>query len=123
MIKLQVTVCDNNVSYVATFLGPQAEDHALAFLDSRQGSMNHVIGEVITTEPRWQPCPYGGDNGRRVEEMCEDQPDMINPSRFPRLYERLNPLCHHGMSDQMCMDPVGEHHFGTREWEQSFYGE
>lgn len=27
--------------------------------------------------------------------------------------------CHHGMSADLCMDPVGPHHFGTREWEMA----
>jgi hypothetical protein len=33
---------------------------------------------------------------------------------------KVNPICHHGMSASLCMDPVGEHHFGTREWEMAY---
>ena len=29
----------------------------------------------------------------------------------------LYPQCHHGMDALLCMDPYGEHHFGTREQE------
>lgn len=119
MIKLDVTVCDSNVNYVVTFEGTHAEDHALAFMDRRAGSHNHVIGEVVATVEVYVPCPYGGDDGRIVFEPAREQPDLIDPERFPRLYRRMNPICHHGMSADLCMDPIGEHHWGTREWEMA----
>ena len=33
------------------------------------------------------------------------------------LLDALYPSCHHGLSLELCMDPYGEHHWGTREQE------
>ena len=43
-IKLEFTNCKTNQGYVATFLGPNAEDNALAQID-RRGS-THAVSEV-----------------------------------------------------------------------------
>jgi hypothetical protein len=39
-----------------------------------------------------------------------------------RLMELLYPTCHHGMALDMCQDPYGPHHFGTREQEMAREG-
>lgn len=39
-----------------------------------------------------------------------------------RLHELIYPTCHHGMALDMCMDPYGPHHFGTREQEMAREG-
>jgi hypothetical protein len=53
--------------------------------------------------------------------------DQIDGHPIPEGWDRLNdllyPVCHHGLSAQMCMDPVGDHHFGTAEWERQQYGD
>lgn len=40
----------------------------------------------------------------------------------PHLMDLLFPTCHHGMNYDMCQDPYGPHHFGTREQEMAREG-
>lgn len=80
--------------YQATFQGPRAEDIALKFLADRPG---HKF------------APIEGHD--------------IDVEAFPRIVEAIWPVCHHGMSADLCMDPVGPHHFGTAEWERQHYGD
>ena len=91
-IRIQMHNCDTGVSYSATFTGPHAEDHALAYID-RKAATHHIH------EP--------------------DDQAPLDAERFPRLLERLYPLCHHGMSLGLFMDPIGPHHFGTYEQEKA----
>jgi len=41
------------------------------------------------------------------------------PETWTRTLDVLYPTCHHGLSADLCMDPVGDHHWGTREWEMA----
>lgn len=70
------------------------EDQAIAFLE-RKHDRNHTWWEL------------------------NDQP---LPRTWEKLLAYLYPTCHHGMSADLCMDPIGPHHFGTREWEIAQYG-
>lgn len=44
------------------------------------------------------------------------------PEDWTTLDRVLFPTCHHGLSLAMCLDPIGDHHFGTAEWEKAQYG-
>lgn len=77
------------VSYQVTFEGPQAESRALAYMSSHKGL--------------------------RFAEI-EDRPNYW-PSLSQALADALYPQCHHGLDLDLCMDPYGDAHFGTREQE------
>jgi hypothetical protein len=87
-ITLEIHICDQRRSYRVVFTGPDAQAHALAFLDTR--SSTHAFHEL------------------------ESAP--IDASRFPLLYDYLNPLCEHGMSLSNCYGPQ---HFYFDEEEQA----
>lgn len=90
-ITLLVSDCDRNpASYTVSFEGPDAQAWALAYMDARPG--HHF------TEEHLAPFDY---------------------ETFPAMAARLHPHCHHGMALDLCMDPVGEHHFGTLEQEMA----
>lgn len=112
MIRLDVHICDQRRSYVATFEGPQAEDMALAFMATRNST--HAISEDLLTRRFWVSCPYGGDGGHyEYEPLPEaDQPYLIDHVRYPRLYATLYPTCEHGMSERGCYGPD---HFASEE--------
>lgn len=93
-ICFEVMACDGSARWEVVFEGPDAEDHALAYWEARSAA--HALHEVIS-----RPFNY---------------------TTFPRMAAKVNPICHHGMSANLCMDPIGEHHFGTREWEMANYG-
>jgi len=81
-------VWGQGISYEVTFEGPQAEDRALAYMSARKGLH---FGDVFD-----RPFSYDA---------------------FPRVADALHPTCHHGLSLDLCMDPYGDAHFGTREQE------
>jgi len=94
-ITLEVFGCDYTpASYTVAFEGPDAQQWALAYIAARR--FTHVITESHL-------APFSGET-------------------FPELAKVLYPVCHHGMSLDLCMDPVGENHYGTREWEMAQYG-
>jgi len=90
-IALGVTDCREGGERIVRFEGPDAEAWAIAYRQARVST--HVIFE-LPEEP-------------------------ISYDAFPALYAVLHPQCHHGLSADLCMDPIGEHHFGTREWEMA----
>lgn len=60
----------------------------------------------------------------KIKTHCFDQrAECPIPMDWARVHGLLYPTCHHGLSLQMCMDPVGEHHFGTADWERAQYGD
>lgn len=77
------------VSYQVTFEGPLAESRALAYMSAHKGLH---FSEV------------------------EDRPNYW-PSLSDAFADALYPQCHHGLSLDLCMDPYGDAHFGTREQE------
>lgn len=82
-------------SYRVVFEGPQAQARALAYRAARTST--HHFAEPAD-------APFSG-------------------RAYPELDAALYPLCHHGLSADLCMDPIGDHHYGTREWEMAHYGE
>lgn len=77
------------VSYQVTFEGPRADAQALAYMSAHKGL---GFAEV------------------------EDRPNYW-PSLSEAFAEALYPQCHHAMSLDLCMDPYGPNHFGTRDQE------
>lgn len=75
-IKLEVHICDQRRSYLATFYGSRAEDQAIAFIERK--SATHAFHEV--------------------------EAEPIFPT-FGRLLERLYPTCEHGLSLSNCYGP------------------
>jgi hypothetical protein len=53
-----------------------------------------------------------------IDRLAEDEMGI-----FTEEDAREDATCHHGLSESLCMDPLGEFHFGTREWERSYYGD
>lgn len=87
---ITLEVYSRDVSYTVAFEGSDVEDRALAYISARKGLH---FGDVYD-----RPFSY---------------------EAFPRMAEVLHPTCHHGMSLDNCLDPIGEHHFGTRDWERA----
>jgi hypothetical protein len=87
---ITLEVYGRDVSYQVTFEGTRAEDRALAYMSARKGLH---FAEVY------------------------DRPFSFDV--FPRMADALYPQCHHGMDLRNCLDPIGEHHFGTRDWERA----
>lgn len=79
------------VSYQVTFEGREAESRALAYMSAHKGL---AFAEV------------------------EDRPNYW-PALSDAFAEALYPQCHHGLALELCMDPYGDAHFGTREQELS----
>lgn len=77
-IKLYVSVCAARFGYLVTFEGSNAEDMALAFVGARWST--HAFDEI------------------------EDAP--FSYAMYPRLAEKLYPLCGHGMSERLCYGPA-----------------
>lgn len=86
--EITLEVWGQNVSYEVTFVGRDAEDRALAYMSARKGLHFDDVYD--------RPFSY---------------------EAFPLMAEALHPTCHHGLSLQLCMDPYGDAHFGTREQE------
>lgn len=72
-------------SYRVVFEGPDAEARALAYIAPRRG---YYFSEAIDAPNYW-------------------------PALSDALAAVLYPRCHHGLDATACMDPIGEHHFGT----------
>lgn len=88
-ITVEIHNCERRRSYMATFTGPRADDIAADFLTERAGTHTYSV-------------PPGED---------------LDVVAFPRTAALVFPVCHHGMSAWLCMDPDGPHHWGTREQE------
>jgi hypothetical protein len=52
-----------------------------------------------------------------AETAAVDPAEQPVPETWTRTLENLYPTCHHGLSADLCMDPYGDHHFGTIEQE------
>ena len=50
-----------------------------------------------------------------IDRLAEDENGIFTEE------DGRDDLCHHGLSDLLCMDPIGQYHFGTYEWERSMY--
>lgn len=91
-ICFEVMACDGSSCWEVVFEGPDAEARALAYWEAH--SSGFALHEVIS-----RPFSYAA---------------------FPRMAAKVHPICHHGMSEDLCMDPIGEYHFGTREQEMAY---
>lgn len=87
-IVLDAHYYTQGVSYRVIFEGPDAEAWALAYIAARP----HIYFDSATHRP-W------------------------SASTFPALHDALHPTCHHGLAADLCMDPYGDYHFGTRDQE------
>lgn len=93
-ITLDVHRCEDGQTWRVVFEGPDAQARALAYRAARTATHNfNEAGDA--------PFSY---------------------ETFPELATTLYPQCHHGMSAELCMDPYGEHHFGTCEQERAQFG-
>lgn len=88
-LTLRVHHCANGHSYNAVFTGPQAQDHAVAFIERKSST-----------------CAFFESEDAPLDE------------RHSKVINKLYPTCHHGMDGNQCMDPIGPHHFGTYEQER-----
>lgn len=86
--SIALTVYGHGLSYTVTFEGVRAEALALAYLAAR--------GDLHFSAVADRPFSFDA---------------------FPRISDALYPICHHGLSLGLCMDPYGDGHFGTREQE------
>lgn len=68
-------------SYLVRFDGPDAEERALAYVEARWST--HHVGAV-----EWEPFSFAA---------------------FPRLADKLYPLCDHGLSLDLCADPINHY--------------
>lgn len=80
---------------------------------STQGGY-HRFTVSFSTEA--QALAYVGAR-RKTHNVYEIESSPI-PSDWTKLISLLYPTCHHGMSLDLCGDPVGPHHFGTYEDER-----
>lgn len=83
-----------------------------------QGGYHHFTVSFATED---QAVAYIAEHAadRNVREL-EDEP--VDLDLYPALNDALYPTCHHGLSLQMCMDPIGDAHFGTYEQERMAAG-
>lgn len=109
-IVLEAHICDQRRSYMVTFEGPNAEEMALSFIESR--SSTHAISEWLIFDERWVCAPHGGDEFYRQDELAEDQPYAIDGNKYPRLYATLYPTCEHGLSAHFC---YGSEHYASED--------
>lgn len=85
---ITLDVTGRDLGYRVVFEGPDAEAWALAYMAARPSLHFDEAPEA----PNHLPA-------------------------FPGLAEALYPVCHHGLSLDLCMDPYGQEHFGTRDQE------
>lgn len=90
MIKL-VAVRDDGHSYPVAFATPR---QALDFVSRKTDTA------LVETEDR-----------HLTIQDAEHDADAL------ALYDHMHPACHHGLSAELCMDPVGQNHWGTIEQE------
>jgi hypothetical protein len=110
MITLEVYSNEQWKSYEVEFARPA---HALAFIagwkaqdlarDPSGMNVYHVF-TIVPDRDEWGQQIFDWNYGPVEKAELE-------------LWTLLNPQCHHGMSESLCMDPFGPHHFGTREQE------
>lgn len=81
VIHLDAHVCATRHNYRVIFEGPHAETMALVYLRLR--GRTHAFHEV------------------------DDH--LIDPDRYPRLFERLYPTCPHGLSEWLCEHPINHY--------------
>lgn len=86
-------------------------------LEVRTDGGYHSFTASFSTED--QALAYVARKGS-VASFSEIESTPI-PEENTKLIAMMYPTCHHGMSESLCMDPYGPHHFGTREWEMSQY--
>lgn len=72
--------CANGVGYRVTFEGPRVERRALRWMNRKAATHAFALDEEYPV-PRW----------------CI------------RLWDRLFPLCHHGLSLDLCADPINHY--------------
>lgn len=82
-------------------------ERKLAFndADTEMNFSAHYGFEEIEDENEW------GDRIRVLVPFGPIEEDVL------KILQVLYPQCRHGMDASMCMDPDGEHHFGTYEQE------
>lgn len=94
-IVLDMFNCFTRVAYLVAFFGANAEAQALAYLDGK--GMTHASCEFV-------------DNYNPMEE----QP-LLDPAKYPLLFDKFYPTCEHGMDGRNCMGPE---HFMSAEQER-----
>jgi hypothetical protein len=108
MIALEVHICDQRRSYTARFANG---DQAVEFIQQRLPSSPTYALDLAA-------YPYGNHAFYELED------DPVIPPVGPvnqdvlRLLDVLYPTCHHGMSADLCLDPIGPNHWGTAEQER-----
>lgn len=93
-LTIEVHVCDERRSFIVSFDGPAAHAEATALR-----YMDHLNEQAKHAGYTW---------GNYAFHLDESNPP--SPEQFPKLYDRLFPLCGHGMSLDLCEDPIN--HYG-----------
>lgn len=120
-----VSYCDNSCA--------SAQDQAIEAILNHQAqapadSTDSITLQAHTDAASWLVTFEGTDAQRWALAYMAARPkahfeeSVLHPfslAVFPELAAKLHPICHHGMSAHLCMDPYGEHHFGTREQEMA----
>ncbi len=91
----------------------------LVKMDVRTDGGYHTFTVGFSTEA--QALTYIG--ARQKTHVFDEIEATPIPRTWTELLDLLYPTCHHGLDARMCMDPIGDAHFGTREWEMAQYGE
>lgn len=82
-----------------------------------QGGWHRYTGSFSTEE---QALAFMSDRG--MTHSFGEIEEFPIPDTATRLLDTLYPTCHHGMDGRMCLDPYGDNHFGSAEWERAQYG-
>jgi hypothetical protein len=78
------------------------------------GRLYHGTGYTVEFSTEAQAVTFA----QRKRSTCVVSEREDSPlDGFTDLLMELYPTCHHGMDAQMCMDPVGDNHWGTCEQE------
>lgn len=111
-VRLHAHNGDYSISFMVEFDGPYPELEAFAYLHAAR-RRGFWLSEWWDMEPIAICCPDTGEFLRWGSREAVEQPHLITHEHHPNLYAYFYPTCHHGMSLDLCMDPVGQHHYGT----------
>ena len=59
-------------------------------------------------------------SARTATHNVSEVPGQEIPEDWTRVIDLLYPTCHHGLNGWLCMDPIGDAHYGTREQEMTW---
>lgn len=88
ILRLEVSMCRERQSYTVIFEGPDADTMAIEYMDRT------AVADKAA----------GYEHGNRAFHEIPGYP--YDAEKFGKVYERLNPICEHGLSANLCYGPA-----------------